>query len=124
MSAKEVYYSDYLQLDKILEAQTLESDLKGHKAHDEMLFIIVHQAYELWFKQIAYEIDSIITILNQPVVDDNSPDIFTVLHRLKRVAKIWELAVNQVDVIETMTPLDFLDFRDGIKLKLISPWMK
>lgn len=115
MSAEQVYYSDYLQLDKILEAQAPESEKKGHIAHDEMLFIIVHQAYELWFKQIAYEIESVIAILNQPVVDDNSPDIFTVHHRLKRVAKIWELAVQQVDVIETMTPLDFLDFRDDLR---------
>lgn len=115
MSGKEVYYGDYLQLDKILSAQQPESELNGKEAHDEMLFIIVHQAYELWFKQIKHEMESIISILNKPIVNDNSPDIFTVVHRLKRIATIWELAVHQVDVIETMTPLDFLDFRDQLR---------
>ncbi len=113
--AKSVYYGDYLQLDQILDAQQLESEQNGRKAHDEMLFIIVHQAYELWFKQMLYEIQSVIDILSKPKVDDNSPDIFTVVHRLKRVASIWELAIHQVDVIETMTPLDFLDFRDDLR---------
>ncbi len=112
---KEIYYGDYLQLDKILTAQQPESALHGEEAHDEMLFIIVHQAYELWFKQMAHEMQSVINILNQPRVDDNSPDIFTVVHRLKRIAAIWELAIHQVDVIETMTPLDFLDFRDQLR---------
>jgi tryptophan 2,3-dioxygenase len=113
--AKEIYYGDYLQLDKILAAQQPESALNGNEAHDEMLFIIVHQAYELWFKQMAHEMVSIINILDQPAVNDNSPDIFTVVHRLKRIAAIWELAIHQIDVIETMTPLDFLDFRDQLR---------
>jgi len=112
---KEIYYGDYLQLDKILNAQQPESALNGDEAHDEMLFIIVHQAYELWFKQMAHEMASVISILNQPEVNDNSPDIFTVVHRLKRIAAIWGLAIHQVDVIETMTPLDFLDFRDDLR---------
>lgn len=112
---KEIYYGDYLQLDKILSAQQPESTLNDHEAHDEMLFIIVHQAYELWFKQMAHEMGSVISILNQPEVNDNSPDIFTVVHRLKRIASIWELAIHQIDVIETMTPLDFLDFRDYLR---------
>jgi tryptophan 2,3-dioxygenase len=112
---KEIYYGDYLQLDKILAAQQPESKLNGHEAHDEMLFIIVHQAYELWFKQMAHEMSSVISILNQPEVNDNSPDIFTVVHRLKRIASIWGLAIHQIDVIETMTPLDFLDFRDDLR---------
>jgi tryptophan 2,3-dioxygenase len=115
MSGKEIYYGDYLQLDKILGAQQPESELNGKEAHDEMLFIIVHQAYELWFKQIKHEMASIVAILNKPVVNDNSPDIFSVVHRLKRIAAIWGLAVHQVDVIETMTPLDFLDFRDQLR---------
>ncbi|RLD22800.1 MAG: tryptophan 2,3-dioxygenase [Bacteroidetes bacterium] len=112
---KEIYYGDYLQLNKILDAQQPESALNGNEAHDEMLFIIVHQAYELWFKQMAHEMSSIIKILSQPEVNDNSPDIFTVVHRLKRIASIWGLAIHQIDVIETMTPLDFLDFRDDLR---------
>jgi tryptophan 2,3-dioxygenase len=110
-----IYYGDYLQLDKILTAQDPESKKNGAEAHDEMLFIIVHQAYELWFKQMKHEMESIISILNKPAVNDNSPDIYSVVHRLKRIASIWELAIKQVDVIETMTPLDFLDFRDDLR---------
>ncbi len=113
--AKEVYYSDYLQLDKILTAQQTESGLNGKEAHDEMLFIIIHQAYELWFKQMKYEMQSIVDILNQPAINDNSPDMFAVVHRLKRIAAIWQLGIQQVDVLETMTPLDFLDFRDQLR---------
>lgn len=115
MSKKEVYYSDYLQLNKVIEAQFPESKKEGQEAHDEMLFIITHQAYELWFKQMLHELASIIEIFKQPELNDNSPDVFTVLHRLKRVAAIWELAIHQIDVIETMTPLDFLDFRDSLR---------
>lgn len=111
----EVYYRDYLQLSKILDAQKPESQKAGQEAHDEMLFIITHQAYELWFKQMTHELSSVIEIFKQPELNDNSPDVFTVLHRLKRVAAIWELAIHQVDVIETMTPLDFLDFRESLR---------
>ena len=103
-------YTDYLSLDAILTAQHPLSD-----AHDEMLFIIVHQAYELWFKQIKYEMQSIVDILRKPSINDNSPDIFTVVHRLKRIASIWQLGIQQIDVLETMTPLDFLDFREQLR---------
>ncbi len=115
MSHKDVYYSEYLQLDKILDAQVPESKLKGNEAHDEMLFIIIHQAYELWFKQVIHEISSVAKIFNQETIIDTSPDLQVAVHRLKRVVKILELAVKQVDIIETMTPLDFLDFRDLLR---------
>ncbi len=110
-----IYYGDYLQLDKLLNAQEPESKKNGDEAHDEMLFIIVHQAYELWFKQMKHEMESIVSIMDKPSMSDNSPDIYKVVHRLKRIATIWELAIKQVDVIETMTPLDFLDFRDELR---------
>ena len=62
-----VYYSEYLQLDKIIGAQEPESFKEGkEKAHDEMLFIIIHQSYELWFKQILFEVGSVIDILSKP----------------------------------------------------------
>lgn len=115
MSHKDVYYSEYLQLDKILDAQVPESKLKGKEAHDEMLFIIIHQTYELWFKQVIHEISSVAKIFNQEKIVDTSPDLQVAVHRLKRVVKILEIAVKQVDVIETMTPLDFLDFRDMLR---------
>ena len=110
-----VYYSDYLQLDKILGAQQLESDKAGDHAHDEMLFIVIHQAYELWFKQILFEVSSVMNIMSQPNISDNSPDLFTVNHRLSRVVTILRVLVDQINIMETMTPLDFLDFRNRLR---------
>lgn len=110
-----VYYSDYLQLDKILNAQTLESDKINAHAHDEMLFIIIHQSYELWFKQILYEVGSVMNIMAKPSISDSSPDLFTVNHRLSRVVTILDMLVQKIDVLETMTSLDFLDFRNMLR---------
>ncbi|HQW84997.1 MAG TPA: tryptophan 2,3-dioxygenase family protein [Ferruginibacter sp.] len=113
---KGVYYADYLQLDKITGAQAPESFKEGKEpAHDEMLFIIIHQAYELWFKQVLFEVNSVIEIMSKPVVNDNSNDMATVVHRLKRVVTILKVLVQQIDIIETMTPMDFLDFRDMLR---------
>ena len=69
---KEAYYSDYLQLDKILSAQELRSKVLKEPIHDELLFIISHQAYELWFKQIIHEIDSIINLFKESYIDFSS----------------------------------------------------
>lgn len=110
-----VYYSEYLQLDKILNAQTLESDKANAHAHDEMLFIIIHQSYELWFKQILYEVGSVMDIMAKPEISDSSPDLFTVNHRLSRVVTILDMLVQKIDVLETMTSLDFLDFRNRLR---------
>lgn len=110
-----VYYSEYLQLDKILNAQLPESDKEGIRADDEMLFIIIHQTYEMWFKQILHELNIIRDVFRQPNIPDNSPDIYNCVHRIKRVCKILEVAVMQMGILETMTPLDFLDFRDLLR---------
>ncbi|MEO6546521.1 MAG: tryptophan 2,3-dioxygenase family protein [Ferruginibacter sp.] len=111
-----MHYSEYLELDILLNAQHPESNKPGNQpAHDEMLFIIIHQAYELWFKQIQYEIDSVIEIMSKPALNDNSPELQTIVHRLTRVSTILKLLVQQIDVIETMTPMDFLDFRDMLR---------
>lgn len=115
MSETRVHYSDYLQLEKILEAQFPESDRVGSPAHDEMLFIVIHQAYELWFKQLLHETDSIVDILQKPALNDNSPELQTVVHRLGRMATILRVLVHQIDIMETMTPMDFLDFRDMLR---------
>nr|DBA29039.1 TPA: hypothetical protein GDO54_009309 [Pyxicephalus adspersus] len=64
-------YGDYLQLDKVLDAQVLQSELKGNKIHDEHLFIVTHQAYELWFKQILWELDSVREIFQNGHVSKN-----------------------------------------------------
>lgn len=108
-------YHDYLQLEKILGAQFPESDRRNLPAHDEMLFIIIHQAYELWFRQLHYEVDSVAAIMNKPALNDNSPELQTVVHRLKRAVVILQVLVHQVDIMETMAPMDFLDFRDMLR---------
>jgi len=115
MSATDVHYHDYLQLDKILNAQFPESSKQQVPAHDEMLFIIIHQAYELWFKQLHYEVDSVASIMQQPSLNDNSPELQTVVHRMGRVNTIMKILVHQIDIMETMTPMDFLDFRDMLR---------
>ena len=105
-----LYYGDYLQLDKLLNSQVPESTKHGASAHDEMLFIIVHQAYELWFKQILFELDAIIREFQSNNIDERQVHI--AVHRLNRIAEIQKLLITQIRVLETMTSLDFLDFRD------------
>ena len=73
MPQKEIHYHHYLQLDKILNAQDLESARHEISAHDEMLFIIIHQTYELWFKQLHHEADSVLQIMRKPSLTDNKP---------------------------------------------------
>ena len=107
------YYGDYLAIDRLLELQKPLSLHEGRLiAHDEMLFIIIHQSYELWFKQILHEIQACGEVLSKPAADDDGPDMNMVVHRLKRIVEIWKLLNHQVDVLETMTPLDFLEFRE------------
>ena len=116
MEHKPVYYSEYLQLDKIIHAQHPVSFQPGNNpAHDEMLFIIIHQAYELWFKQVLFEIDSVTKLMGKESINDNSDELQTVVHRLKRVGTILKVLVQQIDILETMTPMDFLEFRDLLR---------
>lgn len=104
------YYGDYLKLAQFLDAQKPVSGKYGEEAHDETLFIIVHQAYELWFKQILHEMASVFEIFKSDQVKDQQ--LTTVVHRLNRVIKIQALLNQQVEIVETMTPQDFLDFRN------------
>lgn len=115
MQSAPVSYHEYLSLNSILNAQHLESDRLGMHAHDEMLFIVTHQTYELWFKQLLYELDSIIEIMEQPYLSDNAPSLQIVVQRLQRMVTMLRLLVQQIDIIETMTPMDFLDFRDMLR---------
>ncbi len=105
-----VGYTDYLQVDELLKLQVKRSTAFGQPAHDEMLFIVVHQTYELWFKQILTELDSVLDIFNHKAIDES--DMGTAVQRLERIVEIQKLLVAQVTVLETMTPLDFLDFRE------------
>ena len=111
----EINYHDYLQLDKILNAQETESNKQNISAHDETLFIIIHQTYELWFKQLHHEADSVVEIMRKPSLNDNSPELQTIVHRLHRMATILRVLIHQIDILETMTPMDFLDFRDMLR---------
>ena len=103
-------YRDYLNLDSLLKSQKLISEKRGKKAHDEMLFIVSHQVYELWFKQILYEIDSVFETFDMELVDESQ--IGTAVSRLQRINEIIQLLIDQIKILETMTPMDFLEFRD------------
>ena len=105
-----VDYGEYLKLDALLAGQSPRSAELGRPAHDEMLFIVVHQVYELWFKQILHELDSLLALLRHESVDERS--IGVAVSRLQRIVEIEKILVDQLHVLETMTPLDFLDFRD------------
>jgi tryptophan 2,3-dioxygenase len=105
-----VYYGSYLKLKDLLNTQKPLSKKYGDECHDETLFIIVHQVYELWFKQILHELTSINEIFSSPHVEET--DLFWVNSRLERINKIQGLLVDQLEVMETMTPMDFLEFRD------------
>lgn len=110
MSDDGLYYGDYLRLDQLLDTQRLESTAHDETVHDEMLFIVVHQSYELWFKQIIWELDSVIAIFEEDSVDEQQ--MGTAVARLRRITEIQSLLIGMIGVLETMTPLDFLDFRD------------
>jgi tryptophan 2,3-dioxygenase len=103
-------YADYLKLGTLLSLQDPESNRRGKPAHDEMLFIVIHQAYELWFRQILYELDLIQDIFGGRVVDD--AELGRAVNAAERIVRIEQLLVAQVDILETMTPMDFLEFRD------------
>ena len=105
-----VHYQQYLGLDEILGAQRPRSgELEPEPAHDEMLFIITHQSYELWFKQILHEVGSVVEMFQTKQVDERN--MGTSVARLHRVVEILKLLIEHIRVMETMTPLDFLDFR-------------
>lgn len=104
------YYGDYLQLDKILTAQAPESAKYANEAHDETLFIVVHQVYELWFKQVLHELKAVLDVFAADEVKDQQ--LTGVVHKLKRVITIQQLMNQQIGVMETMTPQDFMSFRD------------
>lgn len=98
-------YVSYLALDQVLTAQHPQSDIDGSFEHDEMLFIIIHQVYELWFKQLLHEIDYLIKSLHEGKTTQ-------AIHTFRRILTILKTIVSQIDILETMTPLEFLSFRD------------
>ena len=100
-----VTYSSYLKLDELL---SLQRPLSDGPEHDETLFIVIHQVYELWFKELLHELDYLVGLLGRR-------DSARALHTLKRVLTILKVVVAQIDVLETMTPLEFLSFRERLE---------
>jgi tryptophan 2,3-dioxygenase len=108
-------YGAYLGLEKILGAQLPpgpDGSPRPLAHHDEMLFLIVHQAYELWFKQVLHELRLARDLLAQDPVPE--PDIMRVVMAMHRVHEIQRILVAQLGVLETMNPADFLAFRDAL----------
>ena len=97
-----VTYGSYLKVDELLALQQPRSD-----EHDEILFIVIHQVYELWFKEVLHELDRVMDLLRQDMGDRAQ-------HTLKRVLTVLKVLVAQVDILETMTPLEFLTFRNRL----------
>ena len=98
-------YASYLDLEKLL---TLQQPRSTPAEHDEMLFIIIHQTYELWFKELLHEFEKI----NR---DFSNGDLFGAIHSFKRVRTIMKVLVAQIDILETMTPTSFSSFRDRLE---------
>lgn len=97
-------YSDYLQLDQLLKMQKPRSE---PAEHDEMLFIVIHQTYELWFRLVLHEIEKVKR-------DFMANDLFAAIATLKRIRTVMKTLVGQVDILETMTPMSFNSFRDRL----------
>ena len=98
-------YGEYLKVPELLE---LQQPLSEGPEHDEMLFIVIHQVYELWFKQVLHEVDYLEGLLER---NEGS----RARHTLKRILTILKVMVAQIDILETMTPLEFLSFRDRLE---------
>jgi len=100
-----VTYSSYLKVDDLLSLQQPRSE---GPEHDEMLFIVIHQVYELWFKELLHEFDRVRRLL-----EDDEPH--RAQHTLKRILTILKVMVAQLDILETMTPLEFFTFRQRLE---------
>ena len=100
-----VTYASYLKLDELL---SLQQPRPGALEHDETLFVIIHQVYELWFKEVLHELDHLQRLLR-------ANDAPLASHTLKRILTILKTLVAQIDVLETITPLNFLSFRDRLE---------
>ena len=111
----QVGYNDYLMIPDLLKCQIPLSERIGNNlVHDENLFIIIHQTYELWFKLIIIELDSVRELLLKPKLDEGNT--LLIVSRLGRIVKIKKILVDQISILETMTAQDFDKFR-----KYLSP---
>jgi tryptophan 2,3-dioxygenase len=104
LAASDLTYQDYLKVPSLLGLQKV---LSSPPHHDEMLFIIIHQAYELWFKLILHEMETAIVFMGHG-------NILRAHHFLNRIVQIMKLLVQQIHILETMTPVEFLEFRENL----------
>jgi tryptophan 2,3-dioxygenase len=102
---RSVTYATYLQLDELLSLQQPRAE---GPEHDELLFIVIHQVYELWFKELLHELDRVAALLR-------ADELHRAQHTLKRILTILKVLVAQLDILETMTPLEFLSFRSRLE---------
>lgn len=109
--SRQLTYGSYLRLPELLDAQHLESD---PPAHDELLFITIHQVYELWFQQLLHEAVAVRDALVRTEAGSGGRDLWFCRHLLGRMHVVERVLVQQVDVLETMTPQDFLQFRQRL----------
>jgi tryptophan 2,3-dioxygenase len=100
-----VTYGSYLKVDDLLALQQPRS---AGPEHDELLFIVIHQVYELWFKEVLHELDRVSRLLS-------AGEPHRAQHTLKRILTILKVMVAQLDILETMTPLEFLSFRERLE---------
>ncbi len=101
-------YASYLKIEDLLSLQQLRSDGTDGPEHDEMLFIVIHQVYELWFKLLLHEFEKI----NRDLTDG---DPYGAIHSFKRCRTVMKTLVGQLDILETMTPMSFRSFRDRLE---------
>jgi len=105
-------YDNYLQLDKILTANLPQSKLKGKESHTEHLFITIHQSFEIWFKQLIHDLRSVIKMFEKPTLAD--ANLLFIHNCLNRVSGILISLGGQFNLLETMSPMEFLEFRSKL----------
>lgn len=111
---KKLTYETYLGLDKLLKCQELESEKAGNRVAEEHLFIIVHQGFEIWFKQILEDFKGVIDILNEPKIEERT-HLSGITTKLGRCILILKVVIQHFEIIETMPPAVFLNFRKYLK---------
>ncbi|QQS49187.1 MAG: tryptophan 2,3-dioxygenase [Acidobacteriota bacterium] len=112
-SSDQLSYGSYLRVTELISLQQPQSDPPHH---DEMLFIIIHQTYELWFKQLIHELDAVVGNLSRAALHPGSRDeVYEAARLLRRCTEVARVLVEQFTILETMLPTHFLSFRGGLR---------
>lgn len=110
--SNQLTYGNYLRIEELIHLQELQS---SPPHHDELLFIIIHQTYELWFKQLLHELDAVVASLHAAAVNPDTDQVYEAARLLRRCTEIARVLVEQFTILETMLPTHFLAFRDKLK---------